>query len=410
MVEVIRKKVLDKTDMSLELSDDALWEIIDDTILWEYKDEYLSLSQRISLQKKVFNSIRGLDIIDELLEDDEITEIMINGPNEIFIEKHGTVSPCHLSFSSTEKLSNVIQQIAALSNKRINQMTPVTDTSLKDGSRVNIVLSPISLCSSVITIRKFGHDRLTMEKLYQYGSIDMKTLQLLDILVKSRYNIFVCGGTGSGKTTFLNALSHFIPSDERIITIEDSPELNINSANKVNLITRPPNSEGQGEITIRDLIKTSLRMRPDRIIVGEVRGPEAIDMLQAMSTGHDGSLSTGHGNSVSDMLMRLETMILMGMNIPLRAVKAMIASSIDIIIHLGRLPDKSRKLLEISEICGISDDNYVINPICKRIFAEESSHISYMDYTLKNTYKLSQHNLIPEYSDIMSDSHFTVSG
>lgn len=401
MIEVIRKKVLQKADICCELSDEQLKSIIDDVIIGESRHMYIPISTMEALRKSVFASIRGLDILEELLEDTSITEIMVNGNDNIYVEKSGQIHKLTKAFSSEGKITDVIQHIAATSNKRINESSPISDTTLPDGSRVNIVLSPISVDSPVITIRKFGSSRLTMEKLLEYGSLTESMVKLLRCLVMARYNIFVCGGTGSGKTTFLNALSEFIPKDERIITIEDSTELNIAIDNLIRLETRDANADGNGGISIRDLIKTSLRMRPDRIIVGEVRGPEAIDMLQAMNTGHDGSLSTGHGNSVEDMLNRLETMILMGLNIPLEAIRAMIASSIDIIIHLGRLHDKSRKILEISEISGLRDGKYQINTICRLEKVGDTYKHVFTSDKLNMIYKLVNHNLLEEVIEIM---------
>ncbi len=404
MIEVIRKKVLQKADICCELSDEQLKAIIDDVIISESRHVYIPVSTMEVLRKSVFASIRGLDILEELLEDNSISEIMVNGNDNIYIERNGHIHKLEKTFSSKDKINDVIQHIAATSNKRINESSPISDTALPDGSRVNIVMSPISVDSPAITIRKFGSSRLTMDKLLEYGSLTEPMVELLRCLVSARYNIFVCGGTGSGKTTFLNALSEFIPKDERIITIEDSTELNIAIDNLIRLETRDAGANGCAEISIRDLIKTSLRMRPDRIIVGEVRGPEAIDMLQAMNTGHDGSLSTGHGNSVEDMLNRLETMILMGLNIPLEAIRAMIASSIDIIIHLGRLHDKSRKVLEISEVLGIENGNYKLNSLCRlEKIGDEYRHHWQTD-TIKSTYKLENHNLMTKAEKIMAES------
>ncbi|MBE5940428.1 MAG: CpaF family protein [Lachnospiraceae bacterium] len=401
MLEVIRNNVLQKADISDDIDDDRLKSLIDDAIVEYSKSVYIPICTMETLRRRIFASIRGLDILEELLEDDDITEIMVNGNNNIYIEKAGQLIKSDKCFSSPDKINDVIQQIAASTNKRINERTPISDTSLIDGSRVNIVLSPISIDSPVITIRKFGSGRLTMDKLHKLGSLDTKAIKLLECLVKSKYNIFVCGGTGSGKTTFLNALSEFIPKDERIITIEDSPELNIDICNLVRLETRQPNTEGQGSVTISDLIRTSLRMRPDRIIVGEVRGCEAIEMLQAMNTGHDGSLSTGHGNSVPDMLSRLETMVLMGLDIPLNAIRAMIASSIDIIIHLGRLHDKSRKVLEITEVLGANENGYQLNTICSLKTNAESSSLVYTGNMIISTGKLESHNLLQQCTNVL---------
>jgi len=314
--------------------------------------------------------MRRLDVLQPLIDDKSITEIMINGPDSIFIERDGRVSKLNVKFESRRKLEDVIQTIVSRVNRTVNEASPIVDARLPDGSRVNVVLPPIALNGPVVTIRKFPEKPMTIEQLIKYGSITEEVAEVLERLVKAKYNIFICGGTGSGKTTFLNALSNFIPKDERIVTIEDSAELQITGVeNIVRLETRNANTEGKGEITIRDLIRTSLRMRPERIIVGEVRGKEALDMLQAMNTGHDGSLSTGHANSTKDMLSRLETMVLSGAEMPLEAIRQQIASAIDIIIHLGRLRDKSRRTLEITEVVEYKNGQIVLNPLYE--FVEE---------------------------------------
>ena len=314
----------------------------------------------------MFNSLRKLDVLEDLLNDEEITEIMINGPDNIFIEKKGQVIHWEEKFSSEEKLNDIIQSIVANSNKIVNESNPIVDTRLADGSRVNIVLKPAAVDYSILSIRKFPKEQMTMERLKGFEAISDEQIDFLRKLVVSGYNIFVSGGTGSGKTSFLNALGEFIPSDERVITIEDSAELQLrNVDNLVRLEARNANLEGKNEITIRDLLKSSLRMRPDRIIVGECRGAEALEMLQAFNTGHDGSCSTGHSNSCKDMLSRLETMVLMGAEIPLPAIRQQIASGIDIIVQLGRLRDKSRKLLEITEVLGMENNEIQLNPLYK---------------------------------------------
>ncbi len=347
----LKDRIMSEIDLSVEATDEDIGKIIDRCILEEARSGYLPLKEKVQLRTELFNSFRRLDVLTEYIEDDSITEIMVNGYNNIFLEKNGKLKPAGKNFESEEKLNSVVQQIVADCNRRINEASPIVDARLKDGSRVNMVLYPASLSGSVITIRKFPKEVMTLDKLVELEALDEKTSELLKLLVKAKYNIFISGGTGSGKTTFLNALSAFIPKDERIITIEDAAELQIKEIpNLIRLEARNANVEGTNEITVRDLIKTSLRMRPDRIIVGEVRDAAAIDMLQAMNTGHDGSLSTGHANSSKDMLSRLETMVLMGMDIPLGAVRMQIASALDIIIHLGRLRDKSRKVLEISEV------------------------------------------------------------
>ncbi|MEG1427884.1 MAG: ATPase, T2SS/T4P/T4SS family, partial [Oscillospiraceae bacterium] len=326
--------------------------------------ELLSLTMRKEIGEQIFNSIRKMDVLEELLEDEEITEIMVNGNRGIFFEKEGRMYRFDKVFSSEDKLFDIVCQIAGESNRMVNETTPIVDTRLKDGSRVNIVLPPISLEGPIISIRKFPKHSIGMQELIEKDSLSTETAEFLKKLVEGGYNIFISGGTGSGKTTVLNALSEYIPKTERIVTIEDSAELQIRQIpNIVRLETRNANIEGNNKITIRDLIKTALRMRPDRIIVGEIRGPEAIDLLQAMNSGHDGSISTGHGNSSRDMLSRIETMVLMGMDLPLQAVRGQIAAAIDICIHLGRLRDGSRKLLEISQMNTMKEGNLRLEPI-----------------------------------------------
>ena len=363
-ISKLREKVMKKIDVSNEISDDKVKEIVDEIILEYGNEKGLSVREKYRLQKEIYDSIRGLDILEELLEDKNITEIMINGPDNIFIEKDGKIEKYNNKFSSKEKLVDIIQQIVSGVNRRVNESSPIVDSRLSDGSRVNVVLNPVAINGPVVTIRKFPEYSITMKKLIEIGSISLNVADFLKILVNAKYNIFISGGTGSGKTTFLNVLSNYIPCGERIITIEDSAELQIKSVdNLVRLEVRQANDEGENGIDIRDLIKSSLRMRPDRIIVGEVRGAEALDMLQAMNTGHDGSLSTGHANSPKDMLNRLETMVLMGVDMPLKAIKSQIASGIDIIVHLGRLRDRTRKVLEIVEITGFNGEDILTNTI-----------------------------------------------
>lgn len=363
-INKLREKVMKKIDVSTEISDDKVKEIVDEVILEYGNEKGLSVREKYRLQKEIYDSIRGLDILEELLEDKNITEIMINGPDNIFIEKDGRIEKYNNRFSSKEKLVDIIQQIVSGVNRRVNESSPIVDSRLSDGSRVNVVLNPVAINGPVVTIRKFPEYSITMKKLIEIGSISLNVADFLKLLVNAKYNIFISGGTGSGKTTFLNVLSNYIPSDERIITIEDSAELQIQSVdNLVRMEVRQANDEGENGIDIRALIKSSLRMRPDRIIVGEVRGAEALDMLQAMNTGHDGSLSTGHGNSPKDMLNRLETMVLMGVDMPLKAIKSQIASGIDIIVHLGRLRDRTRKVLEIVEITGFNGEEILTNTI-----------------------------------------------
>jgi pilus assembly protein CpaF len=362
--ELLKKRILDTIDLSREVSDEELYQTIDHIIISHSKEEYVSMQEKRRLRKDIFNSIRKLDILQELIEDLEITEIMVNGPDKIFIEKNGTIYPYDKYFESKQKLEDVVQQMISYSNRIINEACPIVDSRLADGSRVNVVLSPIAMEGPIITIRKFPNKPITIERLIELESITGEVASFLEKLVISGYNIFISGGTGSGKTTFLNVLSNFIPSDERIITIEDSAELQIrNISNLVRLEVRNANSEGNNAVTIRDLIKTSLRMRPDRIIVGEVRDAAAIDLLQALNTGHDGSLSTGHANSPVDMLSRLESLVLLGTEIPLLAVRKQIASAIDIIIHLGRLRDRSRRLLEITEVLDCREGEISLNPL-----------------------------------------------
>lgn len=346
-------RLREQIDFSREVSDEEIQNMIDDLMLRNRHSYSLNLEERKSLAKEIFYDVRRLGILQELIDAEDITEIMINGAGNIFYEKQGGLYRWEKYFESREKLEDVIQQIVNKCNRTVNEASPIVDARLENGSRVNIVLAPVALNGPVVTIRRFPENPITMGQLISFDSISAEAAEFLKRLVIAGYNIFISGGTGSGKTTFLNALSHYIPSTERIITIEDSAELQIRGIpNLVRLETRNANTEGVKEISIRDLIKTSLRMRPDRIIVGEVRGAEAIDMLQALNTGHDGSLSTGHANSARDMLARLETMVLMGMELPLAAVRGQIASGVDIIVHLGRLRDRSRKVLEITEITG----------------------------------------------------------
>jgi len=360
----LREQIYKRLDMSSEIDDEQLKNVISDCVREQKECRYISIKSREKLEKDLFNSIRGFDVLQELLEDDSITEIMINGTNNIFLEKNGCITKWDRHFESDKKLEDIAQKIASLSNKIVNESVPIVDTRLYNGSRVNIVLPPIAIDGPVITIRKFYKKPLTMENLIDMGSISAEAAAFLELAVRAKYNIFISGGTGSGKTTFLNILSNYIPKDERIITIEDSAELQLNEiSNIVRLEARNANIEGRNEVTIRELIRASLRMRPDRIVVGEVRGGETLDMLQAMSTGHDGSLSTGHGNSPRDMMSRLETMVLMGMDIPVSAIRQQIASAINIVVHLGRLRDKSRRVLEIVEIVGINNGEIKFNKL-----------------------------------------------
>ena len=379
----LKEEIMKAVDLSRELSDEELLDMIDHTLQLRGKERYLGIKERLRLRREIFNSIRRLDILQELVEDAEITEIMINGASRIFIEKAGRIEEWDRQFESERKLFDIIQQIVSGANRVINETNPIVDARLYDGSRVNIVLPPVSLTGPVVTIRKFPKKPMTMEKLISYGSISGEAAEFLKELVEAGYNIFISGGTGAGKTTFLNALSGYIPSNERVITIEDSAELQLVSIpNLVRLEVRNANVEGKNAVTIRDLIKSSLRMRPDRIIVGEVRDDAAIDMLQGLNTGHSG-LSTGHANSAKDMLSRLETMVLLGADIPAPAVRRQIASAIDLIVHLGRLRDRSRRVLEITEVLDCVDGEIELNPLF--VFREEGETDGRIIGSLKRT-------------------------
>lgn len=360
----IRAEILERLDYSRTVDDEEVQELIGDAIL-EYSGKvYLTYEEKKKLGKELFYSIRKLDVLQELIDNPQVTEIMVNGKDCIFYEKAGSLILSEYRFESKEKLEDVIQQIVGKCNRVVNEASPIVDARLENGSRVNVVLPPVALNGPILTIRRFPENAVTMRDLIAFGAIGQETAEWLKLLVAAGYNIFISGGTGAGKTTFLNALSDFIPKDERVITIEDSAELQLQGIhNLVRLETRNSNVEGCREISIRDLIRTSLRMRPDRIVVGETRGGEALDVLQAMGTGHDGSLSTGHANSAADMLSRLETMVLMGMELPLAAVKRQIASGIDLIIHLGRLRDKSRRVLEILEVLDYKDGEIEVSTI-----------------------------------------------
>lgn len=366
----LRQKVRDRMDYVKDYSDEEVEETIDEILLSQENLAIYPVELRRRLKKELFDSLRRLDILQIFVEDNSVTEIMINGKDHIFIEKEGRLRELDIGFESVEKLQDVIQQIVAGCNRVVNEASPIVDARLPDGSRVNIVMNPVALNGPIVTIRRFPDKPITMERLLQTDSISLEAAGFLERLVRAKYNIFISGGTGSGKTTFLNVLSHYIPPEERVITIEDSAELQLQGLpNLVRLETRNSNVEGCREITIRELIRSSLRMRPDRIIVGEVRGAEAIDMLQCLNTGHDGSMSTGHANSGKDMLARLENMVLMGMDIPLMAIRQQIASGVDIIVHLGRLRDKSRRVLEITEVIGCENGDIKLNPLF--LFEEE---------------------------------------
>lgn len=355
--EELYERVLERMDMSRELGDEEVAELIHEVMKEVCEEEYFPLEEQIRLSRRLFHSFRKLDVLQELLEDESVTEIMVNGAKDIFLERNGQICRSGKHFMSEEKLGDVIQQIVSGTNRYVNELSPIVDARLEDGSRVNVVLKPVALNGPIMTIRKFPREKVTMKQLIGWGSVSAEAVRFLELLVKAKYNIFVSGGTGSGKTTFLNALSDYIPKDERIITIEDNAELQIKGVpNLVRLEARNANLEGDGAVTIRDLIKAALRMRPDRILVGEVRGEETVDMISsAMLNGHSGSMSTGHANNPEDMLKRLETMMMMGIDLPLAAIQRQIASALDIIIHLGRLRDKSRKVLEITEVLGYED-------------------------------------------------------
>ena len=370
--EVVRKREL--TGISDEEMDERLISLVEEEVFQRTRELHLGITEKKKLVDSVFNSLRRLDILEPLLKDPTITEIMINGPENIFIERNGRSERIDLTFESREQLEDMIQRIVSRVNRSVNEAQPIVDARLSDGSRVNVVLSPIALQGPLVTIRKFPVNPLTMQQLIQMNSITPEAAEFLQMLVAAKYNLFICGGTGSGKTTFLNVLSNFIPSRERIITIEDSAELRLsNVENLARMETRNANTEGLGEIPMKALIKTSLRMRPERIIVGEVRGEEALDMLQAMNTGHEGSMSTGHANSIRDMLSRLETMVLMAAPLPLEAIRKQIASSVEIMIYLSRFRDGSRRVVEIAEISGYRNGEIALNPLFRFVEEGESS-------------------------------------
>ena len=391
----LRQMVQERLDYGRDYTDEEVEDTIDEVLMEQENLELCSVELRRRLRKELFDSLRRLDILQIFVEDSSVTEIMINGPDHIFIEKGGRLLDSGKKFPSQAKLEDVIQQIVSKVNRVVNEASPIVDVRLLDGSRVNVVLPPVALDGPVMTIRRFPENPFDMDKLLELGSITKEAAVFLRTLVEARYNIFISGGTGSGKTTFLNALSNYIPSTERIVTIEDSAELQIqNIANLVRLETRNANLEGKNEITVRDLVRSALRQRPDRIIIGEIRDAAVIELLSAMNTGHDGSISTGHANSPVDMLRRLETLVLTGMDIPLQAVRSQIASAIEIVVQLGRLRDKSRKVLEIDEVCGIEDGEIVLCPLYKFQETKGSSkehvkgHLVATDHRLANRDKL----------------------
>ncbi len=356
----LRNQVMSRIDPTDDLEEEDILRLIDEVITCQTNQGIVGLRARVKYRQQIFNDIKRLDILQELIDDDSVTEIMVNGWDTIFLEKNGRIHRWDKHFASPQRLNDIVQRIAAQSNKIINESVPISDTRLKNGSRVNVVMNPVAINGPIITIRKFYNNPLSMEKMIQLESISEGAAQFLRNLVIARYNIFISGGTSSGKTSFLNALSNYIPSEERVITIEDSAELKLmNIDNLVRLEARNANIEGRNAVTIRELIKSALRMRPDRIIVGEVRGGEAIDMITAMNTGHDGSISTGHANSAEDMMSRLETMVLMAMDMPVSAIRNQIAAALDIVVHLGRLRDRTRRVLSLSEVLGMGEDNTI---------------------------------------------------
>ena len=369
--ELLYEKVMLRLDMTRETGEEELQEIILTVLEEAAEEEFLPLNEKIRISRELFNAFRRLDILQDLIEDESITEIMVNGTENIFYEKGGRLYRTDRHFISEERLCDVIQQIVGETNRYVNESSPVVDARLKDGSRVNVVLRPVAVNGPIMTIRKFPSEAVTMEQLIRWGSLTREAAEFVERLVEAKYNIFVSGGTGAGKTTFLNAMSDYIPKEERIITIEDNAELQIHGVeNLVRLEARGANPEGEGAVTIRDLIRSALRMRPDRIIVGEVRGEETVDMISsAMLNGHSGSMSTGHANNPIDMLHRLETMMMKGIDLPLQAIQRQIASALDVIIHLGRLRDKSRRVLQIEEVLGYSDGRIITGTLYE--FREE---------------------------------------
>lgn len=359
----MRTELLQGFSYERQMSDEEIAQAIDEQIFAQIDNGEIALRESLKLQKELFDSFRRLDILQELVDDPTITEIMVNGPDSVFVETRGKIGRWEKSFESREQLLDLIQQIVSRVNRIVNTTTPIADARLPDGSRVHVVLEPVAINGPILTIRKFPVP-MTMERLLGYGSISTEAAEFLKILTAARYNLFVSGGTGAGKTSFLNALSEFIPSEERVITIEDSAELKLSHIeNLVRLETRNANAEGEGAIEISGLIRAALRMRPDRIIVGEVRGKEAFDMLQAMNTGHDGCFSTGHANGTEDMLLRLETMVLMAADLPLAAIRRQIASALDIMVHVARMRDKSRKVTAIKEVERFENGEIILNPL-----------------------------------------------
>ena len=400
MKEQIKNMVMERLDFTRDITDGRLKEMIQEAVMEYSRENPLLLEEKMKLSREVFYALRKLDFLQDLLDDDTVTEIMINGYQHIFIEKNGKLYRYPETFSSEEKLYQVVQQIAAAANRMVNEMHPIVDARLEDGSRVNIILPPVSLDGAVMTIRKFAREPMTMEWLYERHAFSREVGEFLKLLVRARYNIFISGGTGSGKTTLLNGLSNCIPKDERIITIEDSAELRLSGIeNLVRLEMRNANAAGEHQVDMKDLIKAALRSRPDRIIVGEVRGEEALSMLNAMNTGHDGSISTGHANGTSDMLRRIETMVLMGVDMPIAAIRGQMASAIDMILHLGRMPDGSRKLMEIVEVTGIRRQEVKVSPI----FAMNSDGKLERTGEIKDIRKLKEYGQYERYQKLMEE-------
>ncbi|GLX67682.1 CpaF family protein [Paenibacillus glycanilyticus] len=384
----LKNRIKDRLEYSGSVTDEQLTAIVEQTVFAWNSGSPLTASELASLVRRLFHSFRGLDILQPLMDDPSVTEVMINHHSEIFIERNGQLSLLPVAFESQERLEDLIQSIVASVNRVVNESSPIVDARLKDGSRVHIVLPPVALRGPSMTIRKFPDRPLTMDELVARGALTEEAALFLQMLARAQYNIFISGGTGTGKTTFLNALSQYIPRDERLVTIEDSAELQIRSVpNLVSLETRNANTEGKGEITIRDLIRASLRMRPNRIIVGEVRGSEALDMLAAMNTGHAGSMSTGHSNGPKDMMSRLETMVMSGAEMPVQVIRKQIASALDIVIHLSRFRDRSRRVTDISEIIGVEDGEIAVRPLFQ--FEEEGEESGRVVGSLRRTtYKL----------------------
>lgn len=383
--EEIRRRVMERLDMSRQIEDDRILEAIDEEILSAGKHMAVSVEEKVRLRKRLYDSLRKLDILQELVDDDAITEIMVNGYRDIFIEKAGRVQRFGGSFSSKEKLEDVIQQIVGACNRVVNEQSPIVDARLANGSRVNVVLAPAAVNGPILTIRKFPEKAITMEELIRYESITREAAEFLEALVRAGYSIMVGGGTSSGKTTFLNALSGYIPKDERIITIEDNAELQIQGVeNLVRMESKAANTEGSREITMDDLIKAALRMRPTRIIVGEIRGGEAKSYVTSLNLGHGGSMATAHANSAAEMVTRLEMMVLMGMELPLPAIRRQIASGVEILVHLGRDRDGRRRVVEIAEILGLEGEEVKLHTLFKRageglVKTEELFHTEKLD-------------------------------